>query len=339
MFFLGLNGVELCGETLLTVTNAADKFSWEGYGLTVHVQENNLPQGIKKTELTVAASTTGQYEFPANSNLVSAVYWFHCEPKRNFEKQLMLEIHHCAKSENASKLRFVTAVSSQEQLPYTFEPLEGGQFTSRGAYMYGSLHYSVRTLTTCGLAIVQDRSEEKNYYARLFYLSQSSLHKEMNFVITLGTDAHLTVSNNNVSCISVTMTSPLKESKTKYEEMNAQIGYEGSIDFESDQITLDIPEEGISDHNGWKLLPQAPLAVSYLCMCVMYYSIVLVTIVRASVVYLCTPNGACMSVIELCVCVCMSKIIIRFRNDLVYCLLMPTLTRSCCTQLEILITL
>ena len=191
---LGLNGVELCGKTLLTITNAADKFNWEGYGLTVHVQENSLPQDTKKTVLTVAASTTGQYVFPANSNLVSAVYWFHYEPKRNFEKQIMLEIQHCTKSENASKLRFVTAVSSQKQLPYTFQTLEGGRFTSRGAYMYGSLYYSMHSLTTCGLAIVQDRSEEKNYYARLFYLSQSSLHKEMNFVITLGTDAHLTVS-------------------------------------------------------------------------------------------------------------------------------------------------
>ena len=186
----------MCGKTLLTITNDADKFNLEGYGLTVHVQENSLPQGTEKTELIVAASTTGQYEFPANSNLVSSVYWYGCVPNCNFEKQLMLEIQHCAKSENTSKLRFVTAASSLKQLPYTFEPLEGGQFTSRGAYMYGSLHCSIRTLTRtpCGLAIVQDRSEEKKYYARLFYLSQSSLHKEMNFVITLGTDAHLTVS-------------------------------------------------------------------------------------------------------------------------------------------------
>ena len=44
--------------------------------------------------------------------------------------------------------------------------------------------------------------------------------------------------------------------------MNALIGYEGSINFESDRITLDIPEEGISDHKGWKLSPKAPLAVS-----------------------------------------------------------------------------
>ena len=99
------------------------------------------------------------------------------------------------------------------------------------------------------------------------------------------------------------MTSLLKESKAKYEEMNAQIGYERSIDFESDQITLDIPEEGISDHNGWKLLPQAPLAVSFLCMCVMYYSIV-PPLSELLSFYLCTPYRACMSVIELCRCVC-----------------------------------
>ena len=51
--------------------------------------------------------------------------------------------------------------------------------------------------------------------------------------------------------------------------MNALIGYEGSINFESDRITLDIPEEGISDHKGWKLSQKLLLQ---LVLCMMYVS-------------------------------------------------------------------
>ena len=181
----------MCGETLLTITNTAQTFKWEGYGLTVHIPEKSLPQDTQQIGLSITASLSGQYEFPANSDLVSAVYWF--ELQHQIKQQLIVEIQHCAKSENVSNLRFVKAHNSQKQLPYTFKSQEGGQFNNH-AYAYGTLYYSIHTITTSGLAIVQERSEEKYYYSRLFHLRLDPLCYEVYLAITLNTKAHRTVS-------------------------------------------------------------------------------------------------------------------------------------------------
>ena len=180
----------MCGETLLTITNTAQIFKWEGYGLTVHIPENSLRQGTEKIGLKIGASIAGHYEFPANSSLVSAIFWFRCEPMYNFEKQLTVEIQHCAKSENVSKLSFVRAVCTQELLPYTFKPLEGGQFTSHSSYGIIKLN------RFSGIATVQEGSDDKEYYASLFYFGQEpSINKNIHFVVTMNTKVHLTVSD------------------------------------------------------------------------------------------------------------------------------------------------
>lgn len=177
----------MCGETQLSITNAASMFNWCDYGLNLHIQENSLPVGTNQITLNIVASIAGCYEFPENCHLVSAVYWFRCEPLCNFEKQVTVEIQHCAKSENVSKLSIVRAVSNQEKLPYTFQHLEGGQFMNHSSY--GILKLS----RLSGISVVQKYSEEK-YYASLLYLSQESINRKIHFIVTLNTEVHLSVS-------------------------------------------------------------------------------------------------------------------------------------------------
>lgn len=187
LYYVGLPNVVVCGEKQLSITNAATTFKWGGYGLNLCIQENSLPVGTNQITLNIATSIAGRYEFPENCHLVSAVYWFRCEPLCNFEKQVTVEIEHCAKSENVSKLSFVRAVSNQEKLPYTFQHLEGGQFMNHSSY--GVLELS----RLSGISVVQKYSEEK-YYASLFYLSQESINRQIHFIVTLNTKVHLTVS-------------------------------------------------------------------------------------------------------------------------------------------------
>ena len=51
-------------------------------------------------------------------------------------------------------------------------------------------------------------------------------------------------------------------SKMKYKKNAVQLGSGQVMDFASDQITLDIPEEGINDLNGWNLSPIKTAVVS-----------------------------------------------------------------------------
>ena len=49
--------------------------------------------------------------------------------------------------------------------------------------------------------------------------------------------------------------------KEEYQKKQAQSGHTQPIDFESDQITLDIPMTGVTS-NGWKISPLFPPVVS-----------------------------------------------------------------------------
>ena len=193
-----LRGVEMCGEMTVTIYSSHyQQITWKGFGLKLHIQEGSLPAGMEQCILQIKASLTGQYEFPQNSHLVSAIFWLRCETVHKFTKPITVEIQHCAKSENVN-LNFVRAVCSQQQLPYTFKQLSGGNFTSHSSY-------GVIELTGfSGLAVVKKGIVKREYRSKIFYLSQRG---EIHFVVTWNTEAHLTVSiivlaecNDNAKC-------------------------------------------------------------------------------------------------------------------------------------------
>ena len=184
-----LRGVEVCGEmTVVVHSSGAQQITWEGFGLKLHIDEGSLPAGIHQCTLTIKASLAGQYEFPDNSYLVSAIFWLRCEPICKFTKPVTVEMQHCARSENVAnvKLKFVRAVCSQKQLPYTFKEL-GGDFTRHSSYGV------VEVNGFSGVAVTQEGSEEREYCSQLFYLGQSN-SCQIHFVVTWNTEAHLTVS-------------------------------------------------------------------------------------------------------------------------------------------------
>ena len=185
----GFRGVEVCGETTVVITNDLRNFIWEGYGLKLHIPKGCLPAGTEQCTINIKASLTGQYEFPENSHLVSAVFWFHCEVK--FTKKITLEINHCAESVDCSKLTFVRAVHSQEQLPYTFTVL-GGDFTDHSSYGVIELN------SFCGVGAVDQGSANRRYCGNLLYkeikVAATRYVVEIYFIVLWDTEAH-----NNVS--------------------------------------------------------------------------------------------------------------------------------------------
>ena len=180
-------GAEVCGETSVVITNNPQSFVWEGFGLKLHIPKGCLPVGMEQCIIHIQASLAGQYEFPENCHLVSAVFWLRCEPKCVFQKRVTLEINHCAKSENVSKLSFVKALCTQKELPYTFQRV-GGTFNQHSSYGIIDLE------SFSGLGVAQDGSDEREYCAMLFYLHHNIISHKIHFVIVWNSEAHLTVS-------------------------------------------------------------------------------------------------------------------------------------------------
>ena len=162
------------------------QISWPGYGLRLHIPKGCLPAGMEQCTINIKASLAGQYEFPETSHLVSAVFWLRCEDVHKFTRLITVEIEHCAKS---LKLNFFRAVCSQKQLPYTFKQLPGGNFTSHSSY--GAIDLN----SFSGVGITQEGSEERQYYSKLFYLSNYFGGHRIDLAISWNTEAHINVSS------------------------------------------------------------------------------------------------------------------------------------------------
>ena len=112
--------------------------NWEKYGLRIGVQEDSLLPS-ETVEAAVVALVGGQFQFPPNTVLVSAVYAVSLS--KPLLKPLQLEIQHCidlrGRPDLGRYLKFAIAPVSTASLPYQFTLVEGGEFRSDS--WYGSI--------------------------------------------------------------------------------------------------------------------------------------------------------------------------------------------------------
>ena len=185
-----LPGIDVCREmTVVVYSSRSQQITLEDYGLKLYVQEGSLPAGMKQCTIDIKVSLAGQYEFPDNSHLVSAIFWFRCKAVSRFSRPITVEIQHCAMSDRAYPLHlnFVRAVCRQKHLPYTFQLL-GGDFTSYSSYGV------IEVYSFSGLGVVQEGSDSREYYSQLFYLDdQLNKSIKIHFVVIWNTEAHRTV--------------------------------------------------------------------------------------------------------------------------------------------------
>ena len=99
---------------------------WKEYGFRMHV-----PEGATSVpcDFAVKAIVAGQFQFPVEAELVSAVYAI--SASRRLKKPVKIEIQHCVTIKNEQQgrfLAFVRAQCNQPTLPYKFQLVEAGMF-------------------------------------------------------------------------------------------------------------------------------------------------------------------------------------------------------------------
>ena len=125
----------------MLVTNEEQHFVWEGYGLRLHIPHNCLPDDCSHCHLKIAASLSGNFDFPEDGVLVSAVYSFtHDLGDRELRNPVSLEIQHCATADVLNDLCVLRATST----PYVFEAVSGGNFAN-GYSVIKVNHFSLFT--------------------------------------------------------------------------------------------------------------------------------------------------------------------------------------------------
>ena len=208
---------------------------------------------------------SGQFTLPQNTSLVSAVYWLHGEPQCEFSQPLILEIEHCATSSQKSRLSF--ARCSHYSLPYNFEILEEGNFSLDA---YGCIQLRsfslITVLKSLPLLTWIFGADDVKYCARVYYLWREENQREIHFVITKDLETHATVCSFNFVnrcsfhsvdhyCYYATVNMYSQEVQRKCDDKGAEIGPHLRVEFEASSISLDLPFEGVTLEEGWKLLP------------------------------------------------------------------------------------
>ena len=182
--FTDIPGVEVLVRTTVVITSSVQSFYWAGYGFKLYAPLGSLPDGVDRCVVHISVSLAGQYQLPEDQELVSPVFWVHCDPPCQFKHKLVFEIQHCAKT--TTKLTFVKA---EKSIPHTFKKLESsGSFSAQ---------------VTCGLLELDDFGGigvtasvgvEKKYCSNVFTLGNKIRSKELHFVVMKNLDAYLSVS-------------------------------------------------------------------------------------------------------------------------------------------------
>ena len=127
-------GVDVYRETVLEVVgDKPQKVEWPGYGFFIEIPEGAVLPGVT-VSVGVKVILAGQFKFPENRQLISAIYWV--SSSIEFIKEVSVNIQHCAvvrSEDQCSQFKFIIAKCSQSQLPYRFREREG-LFSSHTQY-------------------------------------------------------------------------------------------------------------------------------------------------------------------------------------------------------------
>ena len=136
-----ISDVHIAGKKLFLIQGDDPQLlNWEEYGLRIGVLKETLTS-TETAEVAVVALVGGQFVFPKNTNVVSAIYAV--AVSKPLLQPLRLDLQHCVNLVRPSQtrhLKFAIAPVNIPSLPYEFSPVEGGEFTVNS--YYGSIYRS-----------------------------------------------------------------------------------------------------------------------------------------------------------------------------------------------------
>ena len=172
----------------MLVTDSEQLFSWPEYGLSLYIPENSLPDDLHQCCIHIKASIMGDYQLPQDTHLVSAVYRMECVPKCQFSEPLTLEIQHCAKQENLSKMCILRDNSNENN--GTFQTIVNGSQSNYGVFPHHSSYGFIELNEFCRIGVGQKRSKEHKYCGSVYYCEEEATVCKIHFVIMWNTNAH-----------------------------------------------------------------------------------------------------------------------------------------------------
>lgn len=125
--------------------------NWENYGLRIHASKNSV-SFCDTVEIFVNALVGGNFKFPENTELVSAIYAI--STSRPLDQPITLDVQHSIKLTNEEQLKYLKFAVASDKIPkiaYEFSIVEGGKF------QIGNYYGSIDRTTFSFICIVGER--------------------------------------------------------------------------------------------------------------------------------------------------------------------------------------
>ena len=248
-----LRGVEVYKETVLEVVgDLPQKVEWPGYGFFIEIPEGAVPPGVTAS-VGVKVILAGQFKFPDNSQLISAIYWVSSSVV--FLKEVSVNIQHCGvirSEDQCSYFKFIIAKCSQKELPYTFRERKG-LFSSHT--QYGAIKLKQFSI----LALTAPDDTDVLCTALMFYKQRIAcpLTIVFHFVVVRDLESYLQVCDFTIILILFFCLSTFQKVREHYKKWNEDhTTFEVCIDDDSSpaiKLALHVPEESQWKYSLWQL--------------------------------------------------------------------------------------
>ena len=156
-----LSSVHVANEVLYLIEGShAQSLDWSQLGLKLHFLENTV-SNTAKCEVAIKVLVGGEFQFPPDCQLISAVYAISFA--KNLEKSVKLEIQHCASlksKEQFQYLSFVRAPMKPGLSLFEFTLVDGGKFSLDS--QYGSItqnHFSLTAIVKFAMSVPLDLAQ------------------------------------------------------------------------------------------------------------------------------------------------------------------------------------
>ena len=127
-----LDDVHVVGERYFYIKGeTTHSFNWEECGLGIHVEQGTIPYS-STCQVAIKALVGGEFLFPLNTELVSAVYAI--SVSETFLKPIKLSVQHCVVLKHKQQAEYLSFAKSPLTPAHTFETIEGGQFPTDDRY-------------------------------------------------------------------------------------------------------------------------------------------------------------------------------------------------------------
>ncbi len=181
---------------LSTVTLVGRSFSqivtWEKKGFRMCIPPGALTES-DKCEVILATSIPGDFDLPAGTEPVSAV--FRIKSSTDFQKPVTLELEHGCDLTTQRSSKLVFAKSTSKAPPYRFEVVDGGDFPPQSSY--GRLTVSRFSLYTILQRI--GWGDSRQYRGHVFYQQESPRLWKVVLVVTRKLEQCLEVCRHTVT--------------------------------------------------------------------------------------------------------------------------------------------